>query len=423
MRGLLSDGGGIYTLGTSTGTVLRNNVLHDIFPYESPTIAWGVYLDAETNQITVENNLCYNIQNGGLMFHNGAFENTIRNNIFTRCADQTVWRSSPSVTKPNLFERNICCVTQGALFLYDAQPDAVSKWDYNLYWRTDGAELLFMMDPLEEWQALGLDQHSIIADPEFLDPDHADFRLKPTSPAITKLGFKPFDASQAGLYGDPKWVAQPKRVKFAPTVLPPPPPGQVAREIADDFEATGLGDPPKDAVVSLGGPMATIQVADDVAASGRHSLKFTDAAGLDQVWNPHMFYQPHLTKGVARARFKLWIGAGALPWIEWRDANAPYKVGPSFQFDAAGQLHAGGPVLLTVPHEQWIGIEIACPLGKEANGHYDLTVTVPGQEPRKFAQLACDPNFKRLEWFGFVSLADAKTVFYVDDLHLKAGKD
>ncbi|MDP6506567.1 MAG: right-handed parallel beta-helix repeat-containing protein, partial [Planctomycetota bacterium] len=46
VRGVLSDGGGIYTLGTQTGSVLRNNLIHDVFPYMGkPTMAWGIYLD------------------------------------------------------------------------------------------------------------------------------------------------------------------------------------------------------------------------------------------------------------------------------------------------------------------------------------------------------------------------------------------
>lgn len=59
--------------------------------------------------------------------------------------------------------------------------------------------------PLDEWtswQAEGWDQHGIVADPLFVDPEHDDFRLKPESPAITKLGFKPLPIAEMGLYED-----------------------------------------------------------------------------------------------------------------------------------------------------------------------------------------------------------------------------
>ncbi|HID24780.1 MAG TPA: right-handed parallel beta-helix repeat-containing protein, partial [Planctomycetaceae bacterium] len=68
MRGVLSDGAGLYTLGTQTGTVIRNNVFHDIWPYLGrPAMAWGIYFDQGSNGLTVENNVVYHTLTGGLM--------------------------------------------------------------------------------------------------------------------------------------------------------------------------------------------------------------------------------------------------------------------------------------------------------------------------------------------------------------------
>jgi hypothetical protein len=60
---------------------------------------------------------------------------------------------------------------------------------------------------LAEWQALGFDQHSVFADPLFVDPAKGDYRVRPESPAL-KVGFENFDMTQAGLTRDfpARWI-------------------------------------------------------------------------------------------------------------------------------------------------------------------------------------------------------------------------
>ena len=57
-------------------------------------------------------------------------------------------------------------------------------------------------DEWESWQALGMDTHSLVADPLFVDPDEDNYRLRPDSPAF-KLGFKPIPFDKIGPYADP----------------------------------------------------------------------------------------------------------------------------------------------------------------------------------------------------------------------------
>ena len=49
----------------------------------------------------------------------------------------------------------------------------------------------------EEWRARGNDKHSLYADPQFVDVEARDFRLKDTSP-VHDLGFEPIDTSSIG---------------------------------------------------------------------------------------------------------------------------------------------------------------------------------------------------------------------------------
>jgi hypothetical protein len=51
---------------------------------------------------------------------------------------------------------------------------------------------------LSEWQAAGLDVHSVEADPRFVDPAGFDYQVKPGSPAL-ELGFENFPMDQFGV--------------------------------------------------------------------------------------------------------------------------------------------------------------------------------------------------------------------------------
>jgi hypothetical protein len=76
-------------------------------------------------------------------------------------------------------------------------------WLRNLWWCADGPAD-FNGKTFEEWQAAGRDKDGRVADPLFVNPSARDFRLKPNSPALA-AGFKPFDFSKAGVYGDRAW--------------------------------------------------------------------------------------------------------------------------------------------------------------------------------------------------------------------------
>ena len=48
---------------------------------------------------------------------------------------------------------------------------------------------------------MGLDQHSLIGDPLFVNIEASDFTLSPASPAL-RLGFKPIPFEKIGPYQD-----------------------------------------------------------------------------------------------------------------------------------------------------------------------------------------------------------------------------
>lgn len=192
-RGVLSDLGGIYTLGVSPGTILRNNLIHDCqsFSYGG----WGIYTDEGSTGILIENNVVYRTKTGGFHQHYGK-QNIVANNIFAFASVHQLQRTRAEEHKVFTFERNVVYYDTGAL-LGGNWSDDNYEMDYNLYWDASGRPITFAGASLEQWRERGHDVHSLIADPLFVDPAHDDFRLKPDSPAF-KLGFKQPDISNVG---------------------------------------------------------------------------------------------------------------------------------------------------------------------------------------------------------------------------------
>lgn len=195
-QGVLSDMGGIYTLGLMPGTVIRNNIFHDIYAHAYG--GWGIYFDEGTTGAVAENNVVWNTQDGGFHQHYGK-ENLVRNNIFAFAREGQIGRSRQEKHSSFTFERNIVCWKEGPFFRkgYSEKPGEGYTFRSNLYWNAAGRPVEPGGMPFAKWQELGQDRDSLIADPLFVNPDRGDFRLKPGSPA-SKIGFKPIDVSKVG---------------------------------------------------------------------------------------------------------------------------------------------------------------------------------------------------------------------------------
>ena len=193
-QGVLSDMGGIYTLGVSPGTVIRGNHIHDILSHGYG--GWGIYTDEGSTDILIENNVVYRTKTGGFHQHYGK-ENIVRNNIFAFAKVGQIQRTRQEPHLSFTFERNIVYWTEGPL-LHGNWKDDQFKLDNNVYWNAAGKPVEFAGAALEAWRQRGHDAKSVIADPLFADPAKGDFTLKPGSPAL-KLGFQPIDVKAAGI--------------------------------------------------------------------------------------------------------------------------------------------------------------------------------------------------------------------------------
>lgn len=197
-KAVLSDMGAIYTLGIQKGTIIRNNVIHDVASYTYG--GWGIYPDEGSTDILIENNVVYRTKSAGFHQHYGR-ENIVRNNIFAFGKENQIMRSREEEHISFLFTNNIVYYDSGNL-LGSNWSNNHFKMDDNLYWdaRPGVTEetMKFSGASLADWRKRGHDVHSVIADPMFENPGQYDFRLKNGSPAL-KMGFKPIDTSKVGV--------------------------------------------------------------------------------------------------------------------------------------------------------------------------------------------------------------------------------
>lgn len=412
-QGVLSDMGGVYTLGPSEGTTVSNNVVHDVYAYSYG--GWGLYTDEGSTGITLENNVVYNTKTGSFHQHYGK-DNLIRNNIFADSELQQLQRSRLETHRSFTFENNIIYYHTGKL-LDGNWKDGHFEMDNNLYWKIGDPAITFAGLSFADWQKLGKDTHSLIADPLFVNPDKHDYHLKENSPA-EKLGFKPFEYSKAGVYGDAAWLKLANDAAFAPLQIAPPAPPPAPLTINEDFEAYPDNARPPGPVYSIEKKGDAIAVSSEQAADGKKSLKFTDAPRLAQSFNPHLFYQPHHAQGISTESFDLRPESGAIIFHEWRDAQSPYRIGPSFTIKAE-KLTAPGTNPIDIPEGKWTHFEIRCGMGSDTTGSWSMTITSEGEKSIEKKKLRLkSPDFKRLDWMGFCSTGTEKAIWYLDNLKL-----
>jgi uncharacterized protein (TIGR03437 family) len=172
MQGITSDGGSLYyntgsAGGSGTGNKILNNLVHDVT--DSSIIdqgvsgsgygGHGIYLDIQTANVDVENNVVYRVADSTLFFHEapaaGQGANTFRNNIFaygrlSMFEQQNPWPQgcnltpSPQVNVVNnifYFDLNDSSgfyVTNGCANSCSLPYNQFQNFQGNLYWRTDG---------------------------------------------------------------------------------------------------------------------------------------------------------------------------------------------------------------------------------------------------------------------------------------------
>ncbi len=103
-QGMLSDMGGIYLLGTQTGTMVSDNIIYNVTARQYG--GWGVYLDEGASGVLVERNLVYDCSAQGFHQNQGVY-NIVRNNIFANNKSSQVGITDKDAKGTFLLESNI----------------------------------------------------------------------------------------------------------------------------------------------------------------------------------------------------------------------------------------------------------------------------------------------------------------------------
>ena len=428
-KGLLSDMGGVYTLGPSEGTSVSHNLIHHVtcFTYGG----WGLYTDEGSTGITMEGNVTHDTTDGGFHQHYGK-DNVIRNNVIAFSEEYQVKRARAEDHLSFTFEKNIVVFERGELFGSNWTGTTANFLNKdNVYWDISARPITFTDKkiPLNEWQKRGQDIGSLVTDPLFVEPAQRDFRLKPGSPALA-LGIKSIDVSAMGvLRDDPAWRQLAQTFERGPELTRPPRPEAPPLNIRQDFEGRIVDQqrpfphghpaltinqaPPGKPRVSLGD---ALRMSPAKHAEGKQSLLFQDAPGLPASYYPMLSFNPHHRTGTSTISFALYLEPKAFFIHEWRTKGNPYRTGPVLHIQN-GRLTGVKGLDIAVPTQKWIRFELSAVIGNAVTGRWNLKVTPEGEATQEFKDLPCrHPNMKTLDWVGFISNANEKTEFYLDDL-------
>ena len=146
-------------------------------------------------EIVAEDNLVYRTTHGGFHQHYGRTTSSATTSSPSAATPSSAaLASSRTAHSPS---SGISCTGSAGRCLDGDWTDVKANFNHNTYWRTEKPGAIdFAGKTWSQWRTRGADAESRIADPRFIAPERADFRLRPDSPAFG-LGFKPL-AADAG---------------------------------------------------------------------------------------------------------------------------------------------------------------------------------------------------------------------------------
>lgn len=204
VMGKLWDGDAIYISGTGGGNRIRENFIHDCL---SENMCEGIRCDDDQNGTILEHNVI--LRNGGMgtgIAIKGV--NHVLNNFIVEPTGFFQPRGLIALEGIPVdgarIQRNLLFATKPGLHPFYLKnlvgpPDprlSETQTDFNLFWHA--ADPQWADAHLAAARFEGMEQHRLVGDPRFRNPEQGDFRFQSGSPA-TKLGIEPIDLRRVGL--------------------------------------------------------------------------------------------------------------------------------------------------------------------------------------------------------------------------------
>jgi hypothetical protein len=134
-QGVLSDFGGIYTLGRQLNTIISGNVIYDGIAREYG--GHGLYADAGSSGITFSDNIVRDVSHGAIHIHTGR-DDVFERNYLSQFGEAGILCTGGANDSMAIFRRNIV-VSDGAPVLSGFCADSSFKIIDNILWSEDSA--------------------------------------------------------------------------------------------------------------------------------------------------------------------------------------------------------------------------------------------------------------------------------------------
>ncbi|KAH0792737.1 putative secreted protein [Histomonas meleagridis] len=406
---IMSDMGCIYWGGMSTGTIIRNNWVHDIGA--SSYGAQGIYPDEGAWGALIEDNIVHDVLDGSFHLHYG-HSFVIQNNIFAMASKRQI-ALTRQIEKPKImtFKNNIVVYDSGDLLSSTIDYSTKFDFDNNIYWRIDNVNVSFNGDSLATRQSKGQDQNSFEIDPLFESVERRDFRFK-SNESLTKINFKPFDLSLIGVQGTDSWKNKAKDYQYHEFITVLPYNQLNYHENMENGETEFLKSFSKN--VGSG----SIALSNEAAHSGKYSLKIVDANNNQASYIPYFIISPKYYEGEIKLSFWLKMGTGASMSADMRTNN---KAGPIVYVTESEVYSTNGKRILTdLDKNQWVKIEMTTWIGSLLNMSFAIKATQGSKSGSINNFNITNKEWSKVESIVFNSNAKEKVEWFIDDIELTA---